>query len=116
VGLIAHQIEEMLTLQCVGVPPQLTTVALTALGVMELTIAAALLVAWSRAWPSWLCFVSMPIATAIVAAHMPAFFEARLNPVALNASLASLAAVDLLVLEGVPSASRCLRHPGPKNP
>ena len=37
--------------------------------------------------------------------------RAAFNPFALNVAVAALAAIDLLVLAGVPSASHCLRRP-----
>ncbi len=86
-------------------------IALGALGLSELAFAAALLIAWRRRWPAWLCLGSMLVATAAVGVHSPRFFEAAFNPFSLNVAVASLAAIDLLVLAGVPSASRCLRRP-----
>jgi hypothetical protein len=52
----------------------------------------------------------MVVATAAVAVNSPRFFEAAFNPFSLNVAVAALAAIDLLVLPGVPSAARCLRH------
>jgi hypothetical protein len=83
--------------------------ALTALGSMELGLAGALLVAWHRRWPSWLCLLSMFVATAVVGIHSPRYLTAAFNPVSLNVAVACLAAVDLLVQRSVPSASRCRR-------
>jgi hypothetical protein len=76
-----------------------------------MVLAAALLVAWSRSWPVWVCLIAMPIATVAVAQLSPAFFEAAFNPFALNVSVAAVAAIDLLVIAGVPSARRCRRRP-----
>jgi len=114
--LIARHTDEISMLRSAGVPAALTRGALDALGILELAFAAALLVAWSRAWPAWLCLVSMPIATTVVALHSPAFFDAAFNPFSLNVCVAALAAVDLLVLRGVPSAARCFRQPAPEKP
>jgi hypothetical protein len=44
------------------------------------------------------------------------FFGAAFNPCSLNMAVASLAPIDLLVLDGVPSATRCLRRPSPVKP
>jgi hypothetical protein len=76
----------------------LTAGALTAphaQGIIELALAAALLARWSRRWPAWLSLAAMPIATGIVA---------------------PLAAIDLLVLDAVPSAANCRRHPRTEEP
>ncbi len=99
-----------------GVPPALTNTALNAVGIIELAIAAALLAAWRRAAPAWLCLAAMPIATAVVALRSPRFFEAAFNPFSLNVAVASLAAIDLLVVAGLPSAGRCLRRPVSEKP
>jgi hypothetical protein len=114
--LLVQHVDELAMLRAAGVPAPLTSAALMSLGIAEVALAAALLVASSRAWPLWICVVSMPTATAIVAAHSPAFFEAAFNPFSLNISAASLAAIDLVVLPGVPSAARCLRQPAPERP
>jgi hypothetical protein len=53
----------------------------------------------------------MPIATAVVALRSPRFFDAAFNPFSLNVAVAALAAIDLLILAGVPSPARCLRRP-----
>jgi hypothetical protein len=109
--LVARHVDEVAMLRNAGVPLALTGAALKAAGISELALAAALLVAWSRAWPSWVCLILMPIAAAIVALRSPMFFEAAFNPFSLNLAVASLAAIDLAVLAGVPSAARCLRRP-----
>jgi hypothetical protein len=108
--LFAHA-DEIAILRAAGVPTQLTTTAVAALGIAEVTMAAALLVAWSRSWPVWLSLVAMPIATIVVGLFSPDFFVAAFNPFSLNVSVAALAVVDLLVMAGVPSAGRCLRRP-----
>ena len=67
--------------------------------------------AWCRRWPAWVALALMPIATAVVGVRSPRFLTAAFNPFALNVAVAALAAIDLLVLAGVPSASHCLRRP-----
>jgi hypothetical protein len=68
------------------------------LGVLELALAAMLLVNWSRRWPAWLCLFAMPMATM------------AFNPFWLNVSVAAIAAIDLFVIGSVPSAGRCRRR------
>jgi hypothetical protein len=116
--LLVSHIDEISMLRDAGVSPAAMDIALNALGISELALAAALFVAWRRSWPALLCLVSMPIATAAVALRSPRFFEAAFNPLSLNVGVAALAAIDLLVLAGVPSAARCLRRPlsGPSQP
>ena len=109
--LVARHADEIAMLQDAGVSANVRHIALGALGLSELAFAAALLIAWGRRWPAWICLASMVVATAAVGVHSRRFFEAAFNPFSLNVAVASLAAIDLLVLAGVPSASRCLRRP-----
>jgi hypothetical protein len=90
-------------MEAIGVPATHAVPLVAALGVSELAVAVALLAAWTRSWPAWLCLIAMPIATAVVGLSSPVFFGAAFNPFSLNVSVAALAAVDLLVIAGVPS-------------
>jgi hypothetical protein len=112
--LLFADADEIAMVRAAGVPTQLTTTAVVALGIAEVATAAALLAAWSRSWPAWLSLVAMPIAAMVVVFFSPVFFAAAFNPFSLNVSVAALAAVDLLVMAGVPSAGRCLRRPAPE--
>ncbi|HEX9813724.1 MAG TPA: DoxX-like family protein, partial [Myxococcota bacterium] len=114
--LLARHADEIAMMQAAGVPATQSVAALGALGLAEVALAVALLVASCRAWPLWLCLVAIPIATAVVASSSPAFFGAAFNPFSLNVSVAALTAVDLLVMAGVPCAGRCLRRPVPEKP
>jgi uncharacterized membrane protein YphA (DoxX/SURF4 family) len=109
--LLARHIDEISMLRSAGLSPPLTDIALSAMGVCEIGLAAALLFAWRRRTPAWLCLIAMPIATFAVGLTSPSFFRAAFNPFSLNLAVASLALIDLLVLSGVPSAARCLRRP-----
>ena len=88
----------------------MTNTAVIALGISELAFAAALLVAWHGRWPVFVSLGSMLLATVVVGLNSPRYFEAAFNPASLNLAVASLAAIDLLVLGSIPSAARCLRH------
>jgi hypothetical protein len=112
--LIARHVDEMAMLGNAGVPGDATNIALNVLGISELALAVALLLAWRKPWPALLCLALMPIITAAVWLRSPQFFEAAFNPLTLNVAVASLAAIDLLVLANVPSAARCLRSPSPE--
>jgi hypothetical protein len=109
--LLARHADEMAMLGEAGVPQTMIGPVLTVVGLSEVAVAAALLVAWIRRWPAVLCLLGMAAATLAVGLHSPRFFEAAFNPFALNVAVASLAAIDLLVLDGVPSAARCRRRP-----
>jgi uncharacterized membrane protein YphA (DoxX/SURF4 family) len=112
--LIARHADEIAMLRDVGVGDEIGRRAMTALGVSELAFAAALLFAWHRRWPAFACLGSMLLATVVVGLNSPRYFEAAFNPVSLNVAVACLAAIDLLVVGGVPSATRCRRRPSPE--
>jgi len=112
--LLARNIDEIAMLRDAGLAAGAAGVALTALGILELAFAAVLLVAWHRRWPVSVCLGSMLLATAAVGLNSPRYLEAAFNPVSLNLAVAGLAAIDLLVLDRVPSAARCVRRPGPE--
>jgi len=109
--LIVRHGDELSMLRSAGIPATLTAATLLTIGIAEVALAVGLLASWSRAWPVWICGIAMPIAAAIVAVHSPMFFGAAFNPFSLNLGVAALAAIDLVVLPGVPSAARCLRRP-----
>lgn len=113
--LVVGHADELAMLKDAGIPPDAVSVAVAALGTCELALAAALLVAWCRRWPAGVSLALMPIATAVVGVHSPRFLTAAFNPFSLNVAVAALAAIDLLVLAGVPSASRCQRRPPSEN-
>ena len=109
--LVARHADEVALLHEAGIPAGATTVAVVTLGVLELVFAAVLLGAWHRRWPVVACLGLMLAATADVALNSPRYFAAAFNPASLNLAVAALAAIDLLVVGGIPSATRCLRRP-----
>jgi hypothetical protein len=109
--LLGRHSDEMAMLGAVGVPADAGHIVVSALGAAEIAFAMALLMASCRRWPVWVCLASMAIATIVVGVHSPRYFVGAFNPFSLNVAVASLAAIDLLVLGGVPSAARCLRRP-----
>jgi uncharacterized membrane protein YphA (DoxX/SURF4 family) len=114
--LVARHADELAMLGDAGFPADLQPMALAALGICELALAAVLLMAWCRRSPIWASLAAMIVATAAVGVHSPRFFAAAFNPFSLNVAVAALAAIDLLVLAGVPSASHCLRRPALEQP
>lgn len=109
--LIGRHTDEVAMLRDAGIAISRTSMTLNAIGIAELALAVALLMAWTRRWPPVVCLAAMVVATAAVAMNSPRFFEAAFNPFSLNVAVAALATIDLLVLPGVPSAARCLRRP-----
>lgn len=104
--LVAHG-DEIAMLRDAGVPAGETTGARLAAGAAEVLFAVVLLAAWRRAWPLWASMAGMVVATAAVALNSPRFLVAAFNPVSLNLSVATLAAVALVVRPDVPFAGRC---------
>ena len=112
--LLTQNVDEIALLLDAGVPVGGTHIAVITLGILELAFAAALLVAWHRRWPALMCLGSMLAATAVVGMNSPRYLAAAFNPVSLNLAVACLAGIDLLVVEGIPSAARCRRRPCPE--
>jgi uncharacterized membrane protein YphA (DoxX/SURF4 family) len=109
--LVARDADEIAMLRDVGVSPDLGSVALIVLGIAELLFGASLLLAWHRRWPPSVCVALMLAATVVVGVSSPRYFDSAFNPFSLNVAVACLAVIDLLVLAGLPSASRCRRQP-----
>jgi hypothetical protein len=108
--LLFRHADEITLMAASGIPLRWSGAAVAALGIAELALAAALLVRWSRTWPAWVCLAAMPLASLDVAMRSAHFFEAAFNPFSLNLSVAAVAAIDLVVMAGVPSAGRCRRR------
>jgi hypothetical protein len=109
--LVARHVDELAMLGDAGISPLISDMTLRALGLSEVVFAIVLLAAWRSRWPVRICLIAMLGATAIVGIHSPRFYEAAFNPSSLNAAVAAIAGMDLLILDGVPSAARCLRRP-----
>ena len=112
--LLARNVDEIAMLRDAGVAAGVAGSVVTALGILELSFAAALIVAWHRRWPMFVCLALMLLATAAVGMISPRYFQAAFNPLTLNLSVAGLASIDLLVLGHIPSAAHCLRRPSPE--
>jgi hypothetical protein len=112
--LFTRNVDEIAMLLDAGLAAGVAGSVVTALGILELSFAVALLVAWHRRWPLFVCLVLMLLATATVGMNSPRYFSAAFNPFTLNLAVACLASIDLLVVGSIPSAARCLRRPGPE--
>ena len=114
--LFARSADEAAMLRDAGLSSAIADTAVVALGGIELAFAMVLLAAWRRRWPLLVCLAVMLAATVTVGLFSPRYLTAAFNPMSLNTAVASLAVIDLLVLEHVPSAARCLRRPRPEQP
>ncbi len=94
-----------------GFAPDAAVRALTGLGVAEVGLAVALLLTWHRAAGAVVALAFSVVATVLVAVTSPTVLGAAFTPVTLNLGLGLLAAIDLLTLDGIPSAGRCRRRP-----
>jgi hypothetical protein len=95
----------------IGTPAGSIVGALRVLGTAEIVLAVALLLTWHRAPLAWLSMAFAFVATAITAIASPEVIGGAFTPVTLNLGLGLLAAIDLLTLDGIPSAGRCRRRP-----
>jgi uncharacterized membrane protein YphA (DoxX/SURF4 family) len=109
--LLGPHADEVAMLRDAGVDAEGTGALLTLLGIAELLLALCLLVFWHRRWPPLVCLGLMLLATIGVAMTSPRYLGAAFNPVSLNLAVACLAAIDLMILKGLPSAARCRRRP-----
>lgn len=112
--LLTRHVDEIAMVRDAGLGAGVAGSVVAALGILELSFAAALLVAWHRRWPLFVCLALMLLATAAVGVSSPRYFSAAFNPFTLNFAVASLAGIDLLVVGSIPSAARCLRRPPPE--
>jgi uncharacterized membrane protein YphA (DoxX/SURF4 family) len=109
--LLTRNVDEIAMVRDAGLAADIAGPVVTTLGILELAFAVALLVAWHRRWPLFLCLALMLLATAGVAMNSPRYFSAAFNPFTLNLAITCLASIDLLVVGSIPSAARCLRRP-----
>jgi hypothetical protein len=109
--LLGPDVIEQSMMKAAGTPPDLVVAALRAMGTAELFFAAILLTTWHRAAPAWLAVAFAVVATVVTAATSPAVVGAAFTPVTLNLGVGLLATIDLLTLDGIPSAGRCRRRP-----
>ena len=109
--LLAGDPDEIAMVRDAGVPSGAIGGVVSALGIAELLLAACLLICWLRRWPLGAVTLLIVTATAGVVWTSPQYLTAAFNPVSLNLAVLALAAIDLLVISGVPSAARCRRRP-----
>ena len=100
---------ELAMLSDAGLAPETATVALNLLGVMEVAVGILLLVAWRARWPLAAIAALMPVTLVGIAITSPYVLPAAFNPVALNVSVAALAAIAWVMSKDLPSATHCLR-------
>lgn len=108
---VARDPDELAMLRNIGVASGDAVGVAQVLGVAELGFAVCLLAFWRHRWPPALTVVLMVAAACGVALGSPEYLVRAFNPLTLNLVVASLAAIDLIVLESVPSAARCRRRP-----
>jgi len=107
---------ELRMLANIRVPDAATIGALRVMGAGEVVLALALLLTWHRAPLAGLTLVFACAATAVTAIASRDVVGGAFTPVTLNLGLGLLAAIDLLTLDGIPSAGRCRRRPSIAGP
>jgi uncharacterized membrane protein len=91
------------------VPPNFLRTAATRAGVVEVCFALLLLLLWRQTWLLWVTIVLMLIGIPAIALTAPQYLHAAFNPVTLNISLATSAAIALVMRRNLTTASTCLR-------
>ncbi len=109
--LLGPDATELAMMGDVGVPAGAVVGALRILGGAELVLALALLLTWHRAEFAGLTLAFAVVATAVTTIASPYVVGGAFTPVTLNLGVGLLAAIDLLTLDGIPSAGRCRRRP-----
>lgn len=109
--LLSPHADEVAMLLDVGIASESTGVVLAMLGIAELLFALCLVLFWHGRWPPLICVGLMCLATIGVAVSSPRYLGAAFNPVSLNLAVVCLAVIDMMVLGGLPSATRCRRQP-----
>jgi hypothetical protein len=104
---------ELALMSAAGVPDTLIRPAVATLGIAELVFAVILLATWHQGWPAWLTVLFGLGATILAALTLPGTLTQAFDPVSLNLGLVALALIDRATLDGIPSAGRCRRRPGP---
>ena len=94
-----------------GIPASGVGAAVVAVGVAEIAFAICLLGSWHSRWPAVACLAFAALATVGAVLTTPSYLGAAFNPVTLNLGVACLATIDLLTIDGSPSAGRCRRSP-----
>jgi DoxX-like family len=109
--LLRHDVIELDLLSRLGAPKFQLITALTVAGWIEIVFALLVVVLWRDRWPLWLTFGFMLISTVVVAISAPDFMGAAFNPLTLNAAIAALSAISLIVGRELPTAANCRRKP-----
>jgi hypothetical protein len=107
--LIYRHVDELAPLIALGFSERSARVQVIGVGWVEAALGMILLIAWRARWPVWLTLAAMPVALVGVAIYTPSPPKAAFNPVTLNVSMFTLAAIALLSGRDLPSARHCRR-------
>jgi hypothetical protein len=109
--LIFHHRDELAMLRTVAADDSTASRFCIAIGLVEVAVGVAILIFWRSRGLLWFTLSAMLLATFAVAFKSREFLAAPFNPVSLNLSVFALAAIALLIGQGLPSATRCIRRP-----
>ena len=112
--LLTRNVDEIAMLRDAGVAAGVTGSVVTALGILELAFAVALLFAWHRRWPVFVCLGVDAPGHRGGRAEFTAILRGGVQPVHAESRGRLPRGIDLLVLGSIPSAARCLRRPCPE--
>lgn len=102
--------DESTMLLASGISPDHLVTVRTLIGVGEIILGVAMLLAWRARSLFSLTIVLMIAALVPVAAQSPQYLVAAFNPVTLNLCMIALSAIGLLSGQDLPSARRCKRR------
>jgi hypothetical protein len=108
--LFMYDVTELALLIDAGIPTQLVSPALGAIGAGEVVLGAATLLLNRRRSVFGLTLALMLMATLAVAWNSPHTLTAAFNPLTLNLLMAGMALVGWLTCVNLPSARRCKRR------
>lgn len=109
--LLYHHTTELTLLSASRISAAHAPRLLTAIGIAEIVLGLLVLLKGTSRWPLIITIALMVAALIDVALTAPAALVSAFNPVTLNAAIAALAAIALMLGNETPSASRCLRTP-----
>ena len=107
--LLFEHHDESAMLLAGGIPAEQLTTALTVLGLAEIGLRGAMMIAWRARALFGATIVLMVVALLTVALQSPGYLVAAFNPVSLNMAMIALSVIGLLTGKDLPSAARCRR-------
>ncbi len=107
--LLFRDTGELNILQDAHIFPGYEAVILSLIGIGEIVFGLLLLVFWRSRFLLWLTILALAVLGTGALFSQPRVFVAPFNPLTLNAALAALALIGLLVARDLPTSRHCRR-------